>query len=559
MRIVNNICLVTALAASSVSAFQSPIAINHDIDSFLDSHVIGTEDIKNLDASLVAAWKELLVEYGPSRLVNEIKNYKIRASSFPGTTQEFREPSLAEELASTLNSIHNNHSPESAQNGYEVVSMREKFKNHSLRVREGHPELLHLDSVKQHTGYLDIEDEDKHLFYWFFELRNDPANDPIILWLNGGPGCSSSTGLFFELGPSLISEEIYPVYNPYSWNLNASVIFLDQPVGVGYSHLSKKISTTAAAGKDVYAFLELFFKKFPQFNSPSTKFHIAGELYGGHYVPKFASEIINQKDRTFELSSILVGNGITDALIQLDSQRSMLCGEGGIDQMATDEECAEMADQYEKCVPFAKLCYNLQNPFACVPATLICSRIGDKVKSVPPFNPYDIRKPCEGDSGLCYEGLDYSAKFLNSEFVKMVLGVDSEVQEFQPCSNDVGYAFALQGDMMLPHQQYVAELLEAGVPVLLYAGDKDYICNWVGNNKWSAALPYSGHEFFELAPFKPFITGSNSTSGEVKNYDIFTFLRVYDAGHMVPYDKPEVSLEMLNRWLAGDYAFTGKK
>src|SRR3954453_1982932 len=99
----------------------------------------------------------------------------------------------------------------------------------------------------------------------FFESRNDPKNEPVVLWLNGGPGCSSLTGLFLELGPSSVNKKIELVYNPYSWNSNASVIFLDQPVNVGYSYSGSTVSNTVAAGKDVYALLTLFFKQFPEY------------------------------------------------------------------------------------------------------------------------------------------------------------------------------------------------------------------------------------------------------------------------------------------------------
>lgn len=112
-------------------------------------------------------------------------------------------------------------------------------------------------------------------FLGFFESRNDPANDPVILWLNGGPGCSSLLGLFMELGPSWINKDLKPDYNKYSWNANASTIFLDQPVNVGYSYSSESVSSTEAAGEDVYAFLTLFFAKFPQYAKQD--FHIAGE------------------------------------------------------------------------------------------------------------------------------------------------------------------------------------------------------------------------------------------------------------------------------------------
>src|SRR4030088_2786711 len=82
----------------------------------------------------------------------------------------------------------------------------------------------------------------------FFESRNDPKNDPVVLWLNGGPGCSSPTGFFLELGPSSIDENLKLHNNPYSWNSNASVIFLDQPVNVGYSYSGSSVSNTVAAG-----------------------------------------------------------------------------------------------------------------------------------------------------------------------------------------------------------------------------------------------------------------------------------------------------------------------
>jgi len=93
-----------------------------------------------------------------------------------------------------------------------------------------------------------------------------------------------------ELGPASVDPEgKNPVYNPHSWNNNASVIFLDQPINVGYSYGDETVSDTVAAGKDVYALLVLFFKQFPQYKH--LDFHIAGESYAGHYIPVFASGI----------------------------------------------------------------------------------------------------------------------------------------------------------------------------------------------------------------------------------------------------------------------------
>jgi cathepsin A (carboxypeptidase C) len=82
-----------------------------------------------------------------------------------------------------------------------------------------------------------------------------------------------------ELGPASVNAKIHTVENPYSWNANASIIFLDQPVNVGYSYSGGSVSNTHAAGKDVYAFLTLFFDKFPEYAKQD--FHIAGESYAG--------------------------------------------------------------------------------------------------------------------------------------------------------------------------------------------------------------------------------------------------------------------------------------
>lgn len=495
-------------------------------------------DIKKTgSAEVIAAWDDILNELGLSKAMEMVQKYsstkKVSSKSMNNEFKAFStEPSSFDKVTS------------------------DKFSQYALRVKETNPEILGLDNVKQYTGYLDVEELGKHFFYWFFESRNDPENDPVILWLNGGPGCSSATGLFFELGPSSINATLQPEFNPYSWNSNASVIFLDQPVGVGYSYTeSDQVSSTAAAAKDVYIFLELFFQKFPQF--AANKFHIAGESYAGHYIPAFASEIVNNADRSFELSSVLIGNGITDPLIQYKYYRPMACGEGGYKPVLSLEQCEQMDKDYPKCAALTQLCYNAPNAFTCVPATYYC-----ETKLYGPYgetglNPYDIRKDCAEQGGNCYKEMDYLDDYLNLEYVREAVGA-SNIDIFTSCDDTVFRNFILSGDEMKPFQQYVAELLDKNIPVLLYEGDKDFICNWLGNHAWSDALEYSKHEFFEVQPLRPWYTKEGNLAGEVKNYDKLTFARVYGAGHMVPYDQPENSLDMVNRWILGDYKFGHK-
>ena len=105
---------------------------------------------------------------------------------------------------------------------------------------------------------------------------------------------------------------------------------------------------------------------------------------------------------------------------------------------------------------------------------------------------------------------------------------------------------------MKPYYRHIIDVLDSGIPVLLYNGDEDFICNWLGVDAWSNKLEWSGSQGFAKAPIRKWeVDGEHA--GNVKNYKNFTFLRVFGAGHMVPHDQPENSLDMVNRWINGDY------
>jgi cathepsin A (carboxypeptidase C) len=152
--------------------------------------------------------------------------------------------------------------------------------------------------------------------------------------LNGGPGCSSLTGLFAELGPCRVNPHGRgTTLNKYSWNNNASVIFLDQPLQVGFSYSEDERfpMDSDGAAEDVYTFLQLFFANNPQF--AKNEFHIAGESYAGHYLPAIAKVVsekneAHRKEPSFmpiNLSSVLIGNGLTDPLVQYEYYPEMAC------------------------------------------------------------------------------------------------------------------------------------------------------------------------------------------------------------------------------------------
>lgn len=428
---------------------------------------------------------------------------------------------------------------------FDIHVKDENLPNHGLRIKD--PSILGLDSVKQYTGYLDVEDEDKHFFFWAFESRNDPKNDPVILWMNGGPGCASEMGLFFELGPARINKQAEPVYNPYAWNNNATVIFLDQPANTGYSYTSKPVSNSVAAGKDVYAFLELFFKQFPQYKN--LDFHIAAESYGGHYAPVFASEILSHPERSFNLTSVLIGNGLVETLTQYEYYRPMACGEGGAEAVVDPQQCQIMEATKPLCLSLIKQCYETESVWSCFPATVYCNEAQMGPYGRAGYNMYDVRLKCDG-SQLCYENLEYIDEYLNKP--EVIEAVGAEVSSHESCDAGIYANFLYSGDWMKPYYKKVVDVLEKGVPVLVYAGDKDFICNWLGNEAWTDRLPWSGAQDFAKAPIRKW-EANGEYAGNVKNSDHFTFLRIFGAGHMVPYDKPKQSLDMVNRWINGDY------
>lgn len=89
---------------------------------------------------------------------------------------------------------------------------------------------------EMYSGYLEIEGTTKELHYVLVTSENDPANDPVIVWYNGGPGCSSMEGFATEHGPYILENGATGFhYNPYSWNTFANVLYIEMPAGVGYS------------------------------------------------------------------------------------------------------------------------------------------------------------------------------------------------------------------------------------------------------------------------------------------------------------------------------------
>ncbi|KAF4031871.1 Serine carboxypeptidase [Phytophthora infestans] len=384
----------------------------------------------------------------------------------------------------------------------------------------------------QDSGYIKLPNKvDDHYFYWYFESRSQPATDPLVLWLTGGPGCSSMMALLTENGPCHVQPDLSTKLNPYSWTNESNVVWLDQPTTVGFTYGDERDSDNSEdnVGENIYYFLQGFFEKHPEL--AGRDFYITGESYGGHYVPVAAHYVWEQNkvnigtSKHINLKGIAIGNGITQASIQ-------------------QPHYVDMAEKNAYDIPLVDAA-QLEQMKADAPKLFLPLLSANR-------NPYDIRMPCTkmDDPTKCYD-MSYVSKYLDSPNVRESLGVDSKrVGAWQECNMDVNMAFYMTADMAKPFHTYVADLLNDNLRVLIYAGDADLMCNWYGNQAWTLALDWKGKEGFNAAPETTYTTADGTNGGVVRSFNNqFTFLKVFNSGHMVPQDQPAVALDMLNKFL----------
>ncbi|KAK6136841.1 hypothetical protein DH2020_029436 [Rehmannia glutinosa] len=172
---------------------------------------------------------------------------------------------------------------------------------------------------KQYGGYVTVDvSRGRSLYYYFAEAATKPDSKPLILWLNGGPGCSSLLGAMVEIGPFGVNPDgksLYP--RRFAWNKVANTLFLESPAGVGFSYSNTSSDYRKSGDKrtaeDAYAFLLSWFERFPHYKTRD--FYIAGESYAGHYIPELVDVILQknmESDLTFKIQvkGIMIGNGL---------------------------------------------------------------------------------------------------------------------------------------------------------------------------------------------------------------------------------------------------------
>jgi len=385
------------------------------------------------------------------------------------------------------------------------------------------------------SGYETVNaSENGNLFYWGYMSQNDPANDPVIIWLTGGPGCSGELALLFENGPFTVDEHLNPIPNPYSWTNNATVLWIDQPYGVGFSYVDDPsmnyVSDETEVADDVYSMLLSFFKDHSDLMD--NDLFVVGESYGGHYSPSVSARIVQGGVLNFK--GCAIGNGMVSAIDQFPAYADFSYDVG----LVTEQQQANLTAIGEECVKLIEA-EQWQDAYD------TCLEIIGNVLTWTGINPYNYAVKCPPQfPGLCYN-FTAPTDFLNLETTQAALGVN---KTWETCNYAVNARF--DADWVHSFSDDVAYVLSKGHKVLVYSGQLDFICNYFGGLAWTKNLDWPSQDAWNALEFADW-TVDGVMSGLYKTGMNMTFIAVAGAGHMVPHDQPANALSMINAFTHG--------
>ncbi|KAG6482436.1 hypothetical protein ZIOFF_059067 [Zingiber officinale] len=408
----------------------------------------------------------------------------------------------------------------------------------------GQPEGVHFD---QYAGYVTVDRANgRALFYYFAEAVENSGSKPIVLWLNGGPGCSSlGYGAMEELGPFRVMSDGKTLYkNPYAWNEVANILFLESPAGVGFSY-SNTTSDYSKSGDrrtatDALVFLVNWFERFPEYKGRD--FFITGESYAGHYVPQLAHAILHHKDHLINLKGIAIGNAVinkeTDIKGTFDYfwMHALIADETihaihkfcnfSLDAPQTAPECDRAVDE-ANLVVYELDVYNIYAP--------LCFSSGVTPTPKSPSMQIENFDPCTSN---------YVETYLNNLEVQNALhaNVTKLNYTWSGCSQVIP-SWSDQPSTMLP---IIHELLSNGIRILKYSGDFDGVVP-ITSTRYSLKKL----KLRVKAPWRAWMLNSE-VGGYTVVYDHnLTFATVRGAGHEVPSYQPARALEMIKSFLQG--------
>ncbi|KAL0274805.1 UNVERIFIED_CONTAM: hypothetical protein PYX00_002843 [Menopon gallinae] len=398
-------------------------------------------------------------------------------------------------------------------------------------------------SVQSYSGFLTVDDEscDSNMFFWFFPASRKWNTAPVAVWLQGGPGASSLYGLFDENGPYGLTAKNEPMLRNYSWHEAASVVYIDNPVGTGfsYSKLECYSQNQTHVGRNLLSAVKQIMALFPEIKS--NPFFVTGESYAGKYVPalSYAIHKDNQISQTkINLQGLAIGNGLVDPGNQLHYsdylyQLGLIDSRGKGVFAATESKCRKFiaADQWTD----AYHCFDsLLNGDKTTGKTYFYNVTGFEFY----FNYLHNEQPPEGN-------ID---ELLKLPEVRKAIHVGNS-----PWNNGTFVQDKLMNDMMQSVAPWLEELLEH-YRVLIYNGQLDIIVAYplteayLKKLKWSAAKKYGKAER-HLWRVGPELAGYAKVAGNL------TEIMVRNAGHMVPADQPKWAFDLISRFISNKSYF----
>lgn len=459
-----------------------------------------------------------------------------------------------------------------------------------------------------YSGYLSTSDKNKNLHYLLASSQSDNASkDPLVLWLNGGPGCSSLLGFIQEHGPVVIPDYTTKFQlNQYAWNKNANVLYLESPAGVGFSYNDNgkedmKYNDDIVANDARNALLN-FFEKFPELKA--NDFYIAGESYAGVYVPKLAENILQNSKNLINLKGIFVGNGLTDLEVDISNALVDFAYGHGLYSMETHFDYKK----YCNTTDFSDPCIQTRKE---VRSSLQGLNIYDVYRSCPKAKDFKGFYPNREKKLKKMEKISQQRMFLNvlkkidkkqrekklgnslfkkfenlsADSIEKNLGLNSEIEKYVEKLNEEDEGIWPDGCLDDPYPtdffnleetkeklhvrksiQYVQcndyininyefsdslniyrnTLLNSGIRIWFYSGDTDGAVPFTGSIKW---LPKLNMDITE--PYRKWVV-NEQTAGYVQSYDSMVFVTVLGTGHMAPQWKREQGFVLFNKFLKGE-------
>ncbi|KAJ7114342.1 serine carboxypeptidase [Mycena epipterygia] len=403
----------------------------------------------------------------------------------------------------------------------------------ALRVVENSGVCETTPGVYQASGYGDLTSS-KSIFFWYFAARNNPSTAPLSLWFNGGPGSSSMIGLLQELGPCRITNDSASVtLNPFSWNNNSNMLFIDQPVGVGFSHGTESVGTSQDAAADMWSFLQIFLKDSRFSKLAANDLAIWTESYGGHYGPAFAAYFLSQNTaiaagkvsgQHLNLKTLGIGNGLTDPLSQYPGYISY-SQSNPYHPLVSPSVIASANASWNTpttgCKDQIIACNNGGNNSVCSDAQSFCNG--------------EILDPLIGTFDVYYVPSGFDDPYppdISSYLDSVQTKIGAEVT-WEETSDEVYGNFSDNGDWMRSSLSHLEVVINSGVRVMIYDGDADYICNFMGVEAMIGKLNTNFSAKFNQQEFAPYLV-NGQLAGQFKTAGTFSYVRVYGSGHEVP-------------------------